>query len=64
MPPLDTQPDNQRTAGLSREQLEAYWMPFTGNREFKNNPRMLVAADGCYYTDAQGRQIFDSLSGL
>ncbi len=64
MPPLDTHPHSQPTAGLSREQLEAYWMPFTSNREFKNNPRLLVAAEGCYYTDAQGRRIFDSLSGL
>ena len=59
-----TPSDIQRAANLSREQLEAYWMPFTGNREFKDNPRMIVAADGCYYIDAQGREIFDSLSGL
>ncbi len=56
--------DPQQAAGLSREQLEAHWMPFTGNREFKDNPRMIVAADGCHYTDARGRRIFDSLSGL
>lgn len=49
---------------LSRDQLEAHWMPFTGNRQFKDAPRMLVAAKGAYYTDAQGRQIFDGLSGL
>ena len=39
-------------------------MPFTGNRQFKQDPRILVAADGLYYTDADGRQIFDGLSGL
>jgi len=44
--------------------LDAYWMPFTGNRNFKANPRMIVGAKGCYYTDADGRQIFDGLSGL
>ncbi len=44
--------------------LDAYWMPFTGNRDFKANPRMIVGAKGCYYTDADGRQIFDGLSGL
>ena len=46
------------------EQLEAYWMPYTGNREFKKNPRMLVAGQGCYYTDADGRKVYDGLSGL
>ncbi|MCH8173728.1 MAG: aspartate aminotransferase family protein [Proteobacteria bacterium] len=39
-------------------------MPFTGNRQFKNAPRLMVAAKGAYYTDADGRQIFDGLSGL
>ncbi|MES2786064.1 MAG: aspartate aminotransferase family protein [Pseudomonadota bacterium] len=44
--------------------LAAHWMPYTGNRDFKANPRMIVGAKGCYYQDAQGRQIFDGLSGL
>lgn len=50
--------------GLNQAQLDAHWMPFTGNREFKKDPRLLVAAKGNYYTDADGRQIFDALSGL
>ena len=44
--------------------LDAHWMPFTGNRQFKANPRMIVGADGAYYTDANGKKIFDGLSGL
>ncbi len=56
--------DPRLAAGLSRQQLEAHWMPFTGNREFKDNPRMVTAADGCYYQSADGRRIFDGLSGL
>ncbi len=44
--------------------LEAHWMPYTGNREFKANPRIIVAADGAWLTDADGRRIFDGLSGL
>ena len=44
--------------------LEAHWMPFTGNRQFKANPRMMVGAKGAYYTDQHGKQIFDGLSGL
>ena len=44
--------------------LDAHWMPFTGNRNFKAKPRMVVGAQGAYYTDADGRKIFDGLSGL
>lgn len=44
--------------------LDAFWMPFTGNRQFKQDPRMIVAAGGHYYRDADGRKIFDGLSGL
>jgi len=44
--------------------LDAHWMPFTGNRNFKANPRMIASAEGCYYTDIDGRKIFDGLSGL
>jgi beta-alanine--pyruvate transaminase len=49
---------------LTREELEAHWMPYTGNRQFKDDPRMLVAADGLYYIDDRGRRIMDGLSGL
>lgn len=44
--------------------LDAHWMPYTGNRDFKANPRLMVSAKGCYYTDIHGKQIFDGLSGL
>ena len=44
--------------------LAAHWMPYTGNRDFKAHPRMIVGAKGSYYQDADGRQIFDGLSGL
>lgn len=51
-------------AGLSAEQLKAYWMPYTGNRQFKRDPRIIVSAEGSYFSDDQGRRIFDGLSGL
>ena len=44
--------------------LDAHWMPFTGNRQFKRDPRMVVEGQGAYYTDSEGRKIFDGLSGL
>ncbi len=44
--------------------LDAHWMPYTGNRQFKAHPRMIVSALGAYYTDIDGKQILDGLSGL
>jgi len=44
--------------------LEAYWMPFTANRQFKSAPRMLVAAKDMHYTTSDGRQILDGTAGL
>ncbi len=44
--------------------LDAHWMPYTGNREFKANPRIIVEAKGAYFTDSEGRKIFDGLSAL
>ncbi len=44
--------------------LDAHWMPFTGNRQFKSDPRMIASAKGAYFTDADGRKVFDGLSGL
>src|SRR6188474_3128222 len=44
--------------------LEAFWMPFTANRQFKANPRLLVAAEGMHYTSADGQQVLDGAAGL
>ena len=44
--------------------LDAFWMPFTANRQFKNAPRLLVSAKGMYYTSHDGRQVLDGTSGL
>ena len=44
--------------------LENHWMPFTPNRDFKANPRMIVSAQGMYYKSADGRDILDSAAGL
>ncbi len=51
-------------AAIGRDDLEAYWLPFSGNRQFKARPRVIVAAEGCYYRDSDGRRIFDAMSGL
>lgn len=44
--------------------MDAYWMPFTANRQFKKAPRLLTRADGMYFTDDKGRQILDGIAGL
>ncbi|OWY40727.1 aspartate aminotransferase family protein [Xenophilus sp. AP218F] len=49
---------------MSAIDMDAFWMPFTANRQFKRAPRMLVSADGMYYRDDQGRQILDGSAGL
>ncbi len=49
---------------LQQNHIEAYWMPFTSNRDFKKEPRVIVGAQGHYYTRADGAKIYDSFSGL
>lgn len=44
--------------------LEAFWMPFTANRQFKQTPRMMVAAKDMHYTTDDGRQVMDGTAGL
>jgi beta-alanine--pyruvate transaminase len=44
--------------------LDAYWMPFTANRQFKKAPRLLARASGMHYWTDDGRQILDGIAGL
>ncbi len=60
----DAQRLNTPAPRTDADWLAAHWMPFTGNREFKANPRLMTGAQGAYYLDADGRRIFDGLSGL
>lgn len=45
-------------------QLDAYWMPYTANRAFKQSPRIIESAEGFYYKTPDGQTIMDSFSGL
>lgn len=47
-----------------RNDLSAFWMPFTDNRGFKAHPRMFVAAKDMHYTSAIGHQVLDATGGL
>ncbi len=44
--------------------LEAFWMPFSANRQFKKDPRLFVGAKDMHYTTADGRQVLDGTAGL
>ena len=43
---------------------DAFWMPFTANRQFKKEPRLLARASGMHYWTPEGRQILDGVAGL
>jgi len=46
------------------EALDAFWMPFSANRQFKAEPRLLVSAEGMFYRSVDGREILDGTGGL
>ena len=50
--------------GLGTNNLEAFWMPFSANRQFKQNPRLLVSAKDMHFKSADGREILDGTAGL
>ncbi|MGL5408385.1 MAG: aminotransferase class III-fold pyridoxal phosphate-dependent enzyme, partial [Shewanella sp.] len=56
--------DLPHTPHQSIPSLAHYWMPFTANRQFKANPRLLAKAEGMYYTDVDGNKVLDSTAGL
>jgi beta-alanine--pyruvate transaminase len=44
--------------------LESHWMPFTANRDFKADPRLVVKGEGMHYTNHNGGRVIDGSSGL
>jgi beta-alanine--pyruvate transaminase len=56
MTPPNTQP--------AANNLDAFFMPFTANRQFKKNPRLLAKAKGVHYWTPEGRKIIDGTAGL
>ena len=49
---------------LTRPELEAFWMPFTANRQFKAAPRIMASAKDMHYVTEDGRQVLDGTAGL
>jgi beta-alanine--pyruvate transaminase len=51
-------------AARAPEAMDAFWMPFSANRQFKKQPRMLVGARDMHYRSDDGREILDGTAGL
>ncbi len=51
-------------AHVDTNNLEAFFMPFTANRQFKANPRLLVRAEGMYYYTHDDRRVIDAAAGM
>ena len=49
---------------MSTTPLDAYWMPFTANRQFKKAPRLIARAEGMLFWTPEGRQVLDGVAGL
>src|SRR5215468_12419836 len=64
------EPPHRRSRAVTVHQLpntldlEAFWMPFTANRQFKETPRLFASAEGMYYTSVDGRKVIDGSAGL
>jgi beta-alanine--pyruvate transaminase len=56
--------DANPTFEATPNNLEAFWMPFTANRQFKSNPRLFVGAKDMHYTTMDGRRVLDGTAGL
>ncbi|MBF2080605.1 MAG: aspartate aminotransferase family protein [Synechococcales cyanobacterium T60_A2020_003] len=44
--------------------LDAFWMPFTANQQFKSQPRLMVSAKDMHFTTTDGQQVLDGIAGL
>ncbi|MEL1265286.1 aspartate aminotransferase family protein [Pseudoxanthomonas putridarboris] len=53
-----------RQATEAPASLDAFWMPFTANKQFKAAPRLLASASGMHYRDVDGNEILDATAGL
>lgn len=61
---MRSQPHSPPRSDTGVDNLDACWMPFTANRAFKQDPRIIESAEGFYYRTADGRDIVDAFSGL
>jgi beta-alanine--pyruvate transaminase len=62
--PATTLPASSAAKPATKQPMDAYWMPFTANRQFKQAPRLLSKASGMHFWTPEGRQILDGIAGL
>ena len=43
---------------------DAFWLPFTAQRQFREQPLLFTAAQGMHYTTSDGRRVLDAMAGL
>ena len=55
---------DKQTSNAGHNSLEAYWMPFTANRQFKADPRLFASASGMFYKTTDGREVLDGIAGM
>ena len=52
------------TATHAPDAMDAFWMPFSANRQFKSAPRLMASASGMFYRTVDGREVLDATGGL
>ena len=52
------------TGQAPKSGMDAFWMPFTANRQFKQQPRLLAKASGMHFWTPEGREVLDGVAGL
>ena len=58
------EPTLQDPTQARRLSLDEYWMPFTPNRDFKSDPKMVVRAEGMFYWSDRGHKLIDASAGM
>jgi beta-alanine--pyruvate transaminase len=62
--PMSLAHDHLSRRDAAPNDLDAWWLPFTANRAFKKNPRMIAGAKDLHYITPDGRKILDGTAGL
>jgi len=62
--PTTLSPVSASGASAKSGKLDAFWMPFTANRQFKQQPRLLAKASGMHFWTPEGREVLDGIAGL
>jgi len=60
----DLAKDQKQKTNYTPNDLEAFWMPFTANQDFKADPRIVSKSKGMYYYTPNGDKVLDAVAGL